>query len=78
MKKIPFAKNTWFDWCNLLLINCIPDPPIKTMGGVKDKIISLFKTNATKNHSKPDSNHGNHSKLMYLQMIWTNLEKKKG
>ena len=53
MKKIPFAKNTWFDWCNLLLINCIPDPPIKTMGGVKDKIISLFKTNATKNHSKP-------------------------
>ena len=26
------CKKTWFDWCNLLLINCIPDPPIRNDG----------------------------------------------
>ena len=31
MKKRPFAKNTWFDWYNLL-INYIPESSIKNGG----------------------------------------------
>ena len=41
MKKITLIKNTWYDW----LINYIPEPIRKRVGGFKDKVISLFKTN---------------------------------
>ena len=44
MKKIRPIKNTWYDW----LINYIPEPIRKSVGGFKDKIVSLFKTNTTK------------------------------
>ena len=43
MKERIFTKNTWYDW----LINYIPEPIKKTMGGLKDQTISLFKTNPT-------------------------------
>ena len=43
MKKRLFAKNTCYDW----LVNYIPEL-IKTMGGVKDKIMSLFETHTTR------------------------------
>ena len=42
MRNRPFAKSIWYIW----LINHIPKPIIKT-GGVKDKILSPFKTNTT-------------------------------
>ena len=44
IKKIRLTKNTWYDW----LINYIPEPIRKGLGGFKDKIVSLFKTNALK------------------------------
>ena len=44
MKKIRPIKNTWYDW----LINYIPELVRKSVGGFKDKIISLFKTNTPK------------------------------
>ena len=44
MRKIRTIKNTWYDW----LINYIPEPVRKSVGGFKDKIVSLFKTNAPK------------------------------
>ena len=44
MKKIRPIKNTWSDW----LINYIPDPIRKSVGGFKDKIVSLFKTSTPK------------------------------
>ena len=44
MKKIMPIKNTWSD----CLINYIPEPIRKSVGGFKDKIISLFKTNTSK------------------------------
>ena len=37
-------KNTWYDW----LIYYIPQPIRKSIGGFKDKIVSLFKTNTPK------------------------------
>ena len=37
-------KNTCYDW----IINYIPDPIRKSVGGFKDKVISLFKTNTHK------------------------------
>ena len=43
MKKRPLIKNTWNDW----LISYIPEPM------KKDKIMSLFKTNTTKDYSTP-------------------------
>ena len=33
MKKIRSVKNTWYDW----LINYIPEPVGKSVGGFKDK-----------------------------------------
>ena len=36
--------NHWYDW----LINFIPEPVIKIVGGFKDKIVSLFNTNTSK------------------------------
>ena len=44
MKKISPIKNTWYDW----LSNYIPEPIRKSVGGFKDKIVSLFKTNTPK------------------------------
>ena len=44
MKKIRPVKNTWYDW----LINCIPKPIRKSIGGFKDKIVIVFKTNTPK------------------------------
>ena len=44
MKKISPIKNTWYDW----LSNYIPEPIRKTVGGFKDRIVSLFKTNTPK------------------------------
>ena len=44
MKKIRPVKNTWYDW----LINYITEPMRKSVGGFKDKIVSLFKTNKQK------------------------------
>ena len=38
------VKNTWCDW----LINYIPEPIRKSVGGFKDKIVSLFQTNTSK------------------------------
>ena len=44
MKKIWPIKNTWYHW----LICYIPKPIRKSVGGFKDKIVSLFKTNTPK------------------------------
>ena len=44
IKKIRKIKNIWYDWS----INYIPDPTRKSVGGLKDKIISLFKINIPK------------------------------
>ena len=44
MKEIRPIKNTWYDW----LINYILEPIRKSVGGFKDKVISLFKTNTPK------------------------------
>ena len=41
MKKIRPIKSTWYDW----LINYVPEPMRKSVGGYKYKVISLFKTN---------------------------------
>ena len=38
MKKIRPFKNDWYEW----LINYIPEPIIKIVGGFKDNILSLF------------------------------------
>ena len=46
MKKIRQIKNTWYDQ----LINYIPEPIRKSVGGFKDVIVSLFKTNTPKNN----------------------------
>ena len=44
MKKIRLVKNTCYDW----LINYISEPIRKSVGGFKDKIVNLFKTNTPK------------------------------
>ena len=49
-KKRTFTKNTWYDSCDLL-INYIPEPLKRIVGGVKDQIISFFKN---KDFSKPE------------------------
>ena len=47
-KKRTFTKNIWFDWYDQL-INYIPGLR-KTVGGVKEQIMSFFKT---KDYSQP-------------------------
>ena len=42
--KIRPIKNAWYDW----LINYIVEPIRNGVGGLKDKIVSLFKTNTPK------------------------------
>ena len=44
MKKMRPIKNSWYD----RLINYIPEPIAKIVGGFKDKIVSLFITNTPK------------------------------
>ena len=44
IKKIRPIKNTLYDF----LINSIPEPIRKSVGGFKDKIVSLFNTNTPK------------------------------
>ena len=44
MKKIRPIKNIWYNSLN----NYIPEPIRKSVGGSKDKIVSIFKTNAPK------------------------------
>ena len=44
MKEKSPDKNTWYNW----LINYIPEPIRKTVGGFRDKAVSLFKTNTPK------------------------------
>ena len=44
MKKTRSIKNIWHDW----LINYIPDLIRQSVDGFKDKIVSLFKTNTSK------------------------------
>ena len=44
MKKIGPIKNNWYDW----LIDYIPEPIRKRLGGFKDQNVSLFKTNTPK------------------------------
>ena len=48
-KEEKVCKNIWYDciWLAIFL------SPQKTVGGVKDEIISVFKTNKTKDYSKP-------------------------
>ena len=53
-KKRTFTKNTWYDWFSWL-ISFIPDPIKKNVVGVKDQIISLFKT---KDYSKSEPGFG--------------------
>ena len=48
MKKISPNKNTWYDW----LINNIPKPIRKSVSVLKNKFISLFKTNTPKQSIK--------------------------
>ena len=44
IKKIRSIKNTWYHW----LINYIPEPIRKSIGGFKDKVISVFNTSSSK------------------------------
>ena len=37
-----FTENTWYDWHDWL-INYIPEPIKKTLGGIKDEIIIFLK-----------------------------------
>ena len=55
-KKRTLTENTWHDWCDCL-IKYIPESIKKTLGVVKDQIISLFKT---KDYSKME-----HAKTVY-------------
>ena len=48
MKKIRPVKNTWYDW----LIDFIPDPIRKSVGGFKHTIVSPFKANSSKKKKK--------------------------
>ena len=43
-KKLRPVKNSWYDW----LINYIPEPPTKNVGGFTDKDASIFNTNTPK------------------------------
>ena len=43
-KKIRLIRNTWYD----LLINYIPEPITKSVGGFKENVIRLVKTNSPK------------------------------
>ena len=64
MKKIRSIKNTWYDW----LINYIPEPIRKSVGGFEVKLISLFMTNTPKQtvHGKTQ-NHK--TKLIALEIL---------
>ena len=44
IKKIRPNKNSWYDW----LMNYLPEPKRKSVGGFRDHVLSIFKTNTTK------------------------------
>ena len=44
MNKVKPVKKIWYYW----LTNYIPEPIRKSVGGFKDEIVSLFKTNTPK------------------------------
>ena len=48
MKRKRPSINTWYDW----LINYILEPIRKIVGGFKDKVASIFKTNTPKDYGK--------------------------
>ena len=48
MKKKRPIKSTCYHW----LINYIPEPIRKTVGGFTDKVVSIFMTNTTDNYGK--------------------------
>ena len=50
LRKRTFAKHMLYDWYNWW-INYTPEPTKKTMKGVKDQIMSLFKN---EDYSKPN------------------------
>ena len=56
MKKIRQIKNTWYDW----FINYIPEPVRKSVGGFKDKVLSLFKAYTPKQSELFESLRGKH------------------
>ena len=48
LKKKRSIENIWYNWS----INYIPEPIRKTIGGIKDKVVNLFKTNTPENYGK--------------------------
>ena len=64
MKEIRPIKNTWYDW----IINS--EPVRKSVGGFKDKIISLFKTNTPK-----QTVHGRGKKLSKKKKLKKNNQR---
>ena len=65
MKTIRSIKITWYDW----LINCIHGPTRKCVGGFKDNVVHLFKTNTlTKQYMGEERNqkHKNNLKKMII------------
>ena len=61
-----FSKNTWYDW----LINYIPELLQRSVGGFKDVIESLFKTNKPKQtvyggRKKPNQKQKTLENLLY-------------
>ena len=48
MKKKRHIKSTWYHW----LINYIPEPIRKAVGGFTDKVVSIFMRNTTDNYSQ--------------------------
>ena len=48
MKKKRSFKNTWYDW----LINYVPNQIRKTVGVLKTKVVSVFKTNTLEEFGK--------------------------
>ena len=54
MKKIMAVKNNWYDW----LINYIPEPITKIVGGFKDKILFLTQTDLNR-HKQTMYGRGN-------------------
>ena len=63
MKKKRPIKSTWYNW----LINYIPEPIRKTVGGFKDKVVSLFKTNPSENDSKQTVRRGKKLSTLKIQ-----------
>ena len=48
MKKKKHIESTWYEW----VINFISESIRKNVGGFKDKVVCLFKTNTLENYSE--------------------------